>query len=116
MSLHISQRNEARLTEEAQRQGLSVDALLERLMNERAAEVPAPDSPARLFSPRCKLPLIGMLTSRLNASPCPCGMFRSDGVFARHHDFVGRPQAEAGAEGYGVLFRRGPSVSFTSAS
>jgi hypothetical protein len=32
MSLHISQQNEARLTEEAQRQGVSVDALIERLM------------------------------------------------------------------------------------
>jgi hypothetical protein len=40
MSLHISQRNEARLTEEAQRQGVSVDALIERLMNERAASPP----------------------------------------------------------------------------
>jgi len=37
MSLHTSPHNEARLTEEAQRQGVSVDALIERLMNERAA-------------------------------------------------------------------------------
>jgi len=39
MSIHISEQNEARLTEEAQRQGLSVDALIERLISERA---PAP--------------------------------------------------------------------------
>jgi hypothetical protein len=41
MSIHISQRNEARLAEEAQRQGVSVDALIERLMNERATSPPA---------------------------------------------------------------------------
>jgi hypothetical protein len=35
MSLTISDRTEARLNEEARRQGISVDALLERLMNER---------------------------------------------------------------------------------
>jgi hypothetical protein len=37
MSLNISPQTEARITEEAQRQGISVDALLERLINERAA-------------------------------------------------------------------------------
>lgn len=37
MSINISQQTEARLTEEAQKQGISVDALLERLINERAA-------------------------------------------------------------------------------
>ena len=36
MSLTVSEHSEARLTEEAQRQGLSVDALIEQLMNERA--------------------------------------------------------------------------------
>ncbi len=36
MSLNISQQTEARLTEEARRQGITVDALLERLINERA--------------------------------------------------------------------------------
>ena len=41
MSLVISQRTEARLTEEARRQGISVDALLERLISERAGS-PAP--------------------------------------------------------------------------
>ena len=37
MSINISQQTEARLTEEAKRQGISVGALLERLINERAA-------------------------------------------------------------------------------
>jgi len=41
MTLHVSQQTEARLTEEAQRQGVSVDALIERLMRERMANVPA---------------------------------------------------------------------------
>ena len=39
MSLTISEHTEARLTEEAQRQGISVDALLQRLINERAPGV-----------------------------------------------------------------------------
>jgi hypothetical protein len=37
MSIDISQQTEARLTEEAKRQGVSVDALLEQLLNQRAA-------------------------------------------------------------------------------
>ena len=37
MSIEISRETEARLTDEAQRQGISVDALLGRLMNERGA-------------------------------------------------------------------------------
>jgi hypothetical protein len=41
MSSHISPQSEARLTEEAQRQGVSVDALIERLIGERAANPPA---------------------------------------------------------------------------
>jgi hypothetical protein len=36
MSIQISSKTEARLTEEARRQGISVDMLLERLMKERA--------------------------------------------------------------------------------
>jgi hypothetical protein len=35
MSIDISHKTEARLTDEARRQGVSVDALLERLMSER---------------------------------------------------------------------------------
>lgn len=43
MSIEVSRETEARLTDEAQRQGISVDALLERLVNERgvAARVAA---------------------------------------------------------------------------
>ncbi len=37
MVIHISQRNEARLTEEARRLGITVDELVEQLINERAA-------------------------------------------------------------------------------
>jgi len=37
MSITISQQLEARLIEEARRQGISVDALLERLISERVA-------------------------------------------------------------------------------
>jgi hypothetical protein len=39
MSLKISHRTEVRLADEARRQGVSVDALLERLMTEREAAV-----------------------------------------------------------------------------
>ncbi len=35
MSIEISHETEARLTDEARRQGVSVDALIERLMSER---------------------------------------------------------------------------------
>jgi len=41
MSIHISQQTEARLAEEARRQGISVDALLERLINEHATSASA---------------------------------------------------------------------------
>jgi hypothetical protein len=41
MSIEISCETEARLTVEARRQGISVDALLERLMNEHGASVSA---------------------------------------------------------------------------
>ena len=37
MTIDISDETEARLTDEARRQGVSVDALLERLMSERGA-------------------------------------------------------------------------------
>jgi hypothetical protein len=39
MSLMISEQTESRITEEARRQGISVDALLERLIGERAPGV-----------------------------------------------------------------------------
>lgn len=41
MSIEISRETEARLTDEARSQGISVDALLERLMNERGASAKA---------------------------------------------------------------------------
>lgn len=41
MSIDISQQTEARLTEEARRQGLSVDALLQRLITEPATSASA---------------------------------------------------------------------------
>jgi hypothetical protein len=37
MSIEVSHETEARLTDEARRQGISVDALLERMINERRA-------------------------------------------------------------------------------
>ena len=47
MTIHVSQQTQTRLTEEAHRQGLSVDALIERLMSERTASAPiAPSRPA----------------------------------------------------------------------
>jgi len=39
MSLDISQQTEGRLAEEARRQGITVDALLERFVNDRAPSV-----------------------------------------------------------------------------
>lgn len=46
MGIKISQQTAARLTEEAQRQGISVDALLERLINERLASAAPEDGKA----------------------------------------------------------------------
>jgi hypothetical protein len=49
MSMNISHETEASLTDEARRQGISVKALLERLMSERAvtahASGPVPELP-----------------------------------------------------------------------
>jgi hypothetical protein len=44
LNIEISHETEARLTHDAQRQGISVDALLERLINEREATAPAAGS------------------------------------------------------------------------
>jgi hypothetical protein len=41
MSIQISHENEIRLAAAAQREGLSVDGLIERLMNEHGAPTPA---------------------------------------------------------------------------
>ena len=49
MSIEVSHQTEARITDEARRQGISVDALLERLMSARSAGLPvvrtAPELP-----------------------------------------------------------------------
>ena len=41
MSIEIAHETEARLVDEARRQGISVDALLERLIDERGPTAPA---------------------------------------------------------------------------
>ncbi len=63
MSLNISQRNEARLAEEARRQGITVDALLERFINERAPDV-HPGSRKAPELPVWRLGVIGSLHRR----------------------------------------------------
>ena len=57
MSIEVSQETEARLTNEAQRQGISVDALLERLVSERPAT-----ANAAATSPNPKLPILHLGT------------------------------------------------------
>ena len=52
MSIEVSQRTEVRLNAEAKRQGTSVDALLQRLLNEHAAGA----SPDRRQAP--ELPIL----------------------------------------------------------
>jgi hypothetical protein len=46
LNIEISHETGARLTHEAQRQGISVDALLERLIDERGPTAPATTAPA----------------------------------------------------------------------
>jgi hypothetical protein len=46
MSIHISKQTEAHLNGEAERQGVSVDALLQWLISERGANVNADDREA----------------------------------------------------------------------
>ena len=46
MSIEIAHETEARLVDEARRQGISVDALLERLIDERGPTAPASTTPA----------------------------------------------------------------------
>ena len=46
MSIEIAHETEARLVDEARRQGISVDALLERLIDERVPTAPATTAPA----------------------------------------------------------------------
>lgn len=54
MSIEVSHETEARLTDEARRQGVSVDALLERLLRERGG---APQA-AGGSGPAGKLPVL----------------------------------------------------------
>jgi hypothetical protein len=63
VSLNISQQTEARLTEEARRLGITVDALLERLINERAASA-HPESRKAAELPAWRLGVIGSLHRR----------------------------------------------------
>ena len=63
MSLNISQETEARLAEEARRQGITVDALLERFINERAPSV-HPESRKAHELPVWRLGVIGSLHRR----------------------------------------------------
>ena len=56
MALDISPQTEARIRQEAQRQGISVDALLERLMKDQAAKTTvradqAPELPVHHLGP-----------------------------------------------------------------
>jgi hypothetical protein len=65
LSIDISHETEARLTDEARRQGVSVDALLERLVSERgtAAHVVTGNGPAPKV-PILHLGVIGPLHRR----------------------------------------------------
>jgi hypothetical protein len=63
MSLSISQQTEARLTEEASRRGITVNALLERLLNGRAASA-HPESWKAPELPAWRLGVIGSLHRR----------------------------------------------------
>ena len=62
--IDVSSETEARITDEARRQGVSVDELLERLMCERAAAVhiEVADAPSKL--PLLHLGVIGSLHRR----------------------------------------------------
>jgi hypothetical protein len=66
MSIDISRETEARLTDEARRQGVSVDALLERLISERgaAAHVVAGNGSTTPKVPILHLGVIGPLHRR----------------------------------------------------
>lgn len=59
MGLNISRQTEAWLTEEARRQGITVDALLERLINERASSA----SPASRKAPELPVWRLGVIGS-----------------------------------------------------
>jgi hypothetical protein len=64
MSIEISTETEARLTDEARRQGISVDALLQRLMSERGATGPTDATGSIPELPVLHLGAIGALHRR----------------------------------------------------
>ncbi len=64
MSLEISSEIEARITGEARKNGISVDALLDRLMNERATITPASVSTSQPELPVLHMGPMGSLHRR----------------------------------------------------
>ncbi len=64
MSLQISRETEARITVEARKHGLSVDALLDRLMNEHAATAPVSGSALQPDLPVLHMGPMGSLRRR----------------------------------------------------
>lgn len=64
MSIEISVETEARLTDEAQRQGISVDALLDMLMSDRRAIAPVTGTSSTPKLPVLHLGAMGALHRR----------------------------------------------------
>ena len=64
MSIEISSQTEARLTDEARKQGISVDTLLERLMSERGTAAPTPGTGSIPELPVLHLGAMGALHRR----------------------------------------------------
>ena len=64
MSIEISRETEIRLTGEARRQGVSVDVLLERLINELGATAPATGTGSIAELPTLHLGPMGALDRR----------------------------------------------------
>lgn len=64
MSIEISHETEARLIDEARRQGVSVDTLLERLITERAGAAHVGGNGAHPRLPRLHLGAMGSLHRR----------------------------------------------------
>jgi hypothetical protein len=61
MNIEISRETEARLTEEARKQGVSVEALLERLLSEQGAQAHLPSNGSGLKVPILHLGAMGPL-------------------------------------------------------
>lgn len=64
MSIEISHETEARLIDEARKQGISLDALLEKLMSESAATTQAAENGSRPEVPILHLGAMGPLHRR----------------------------------------------------